>query len=219
MNLSTTKAVSAVFHLNDKEVKGELKCNFNAETLPFCSEPKYLGVTMDNTLTYRRHLESLRKKLTLSVALLRLFVGSGWGAGLTTLRTATLALVNPTAEYCALLPGATVLTPASLIHAVINDALRTVTGCLRPEPADNFSILTGIQPAELLRKGATLSLARRAMEPGHLLEHSADTGSPGGKARHLQSMHPSPHSNSSVHLMTTTEVRRSGPITDGMRRG
>jgi len=33
--------------------------NLNNETLPFCSEPKYLGVTLDRSLTYRRHFESL----------------------------------------------------------------------------------------------------------------------------------------------------------------
>jgi len=52
--------------------------------------------------------------------------------------------------------------------------LRIVTGCLRPTPADNLPILAAIQPSELSRKGATLSLARHAMEPGHLL-HSALT--------------------------------------------
>ena len=58
-------------------------------------------VTLDRSLTYRRHLESLRKKLTSRVALLRRLAGSGWGAGATTLRTATLVLVHSTAEYCA----------------------------------------------------------------------------------------------------------------------
>jgi len=43
----------------------------------------------------------------------------------------------------------------------MNYALRTVTGCLRPTPADNLPILAGIQHAELRRKGTTLSLARR----------------------------------------------------------
>ena len=62
LKLSTTKAVSAVFHLNNKEVKRELKVNFNNETLPFFSEPKYVAVTLDRSLTYRRHLESLRKR-------------------------------------------------------------------------------------------------------------------------------------------------------------
>ena len=53
LKLSTMKTVSAVFHPNNKEAKRELKVNFNNETLPFCSEPKYLGVTLDRSLTYR----------------------------------------------------------------------------------------------------------------------------------------------------------------------
>ena len=73
LKLSTTKRISAVFHLNNKEAKCELKVNFNNETLPFCSEPKYLVVTLDRSLTYRRHFDSLRKKLTSRVALLKRF--------------------------------------------------------------------------------------------------------------------------------------------------
>ena len=47
----------------------------------------------------------------------------------------------------------------------------------------------GIQPAELRRKEATLSLALRAMEPGHLL-HSALISLSSGKARRLKPRHP-----------------------------
>jgi len=43
LKLSTTKTVSAVFYLNNKEAKRELKVHFNNKNLPFCSEPKYLG--------------------------------------------------------------------------------------------------------------------------------------------------------------------------------
>ena len=63
-----------------------------------------------------------------------------------------------------------------------------MTGCLRPAPADNLLILAGIQPAELRRNGATLSLARRAMESGHLL-HTALTFPPSANARRLKSRH------------------------------
>ena len=71
----------------------------------------------------------------------------------------------------------------------INETLRIVTGCLRPTPANNLPILAGIQPAELRRRGATLSLGRLAMEPGHLL-HSAITRPPGAAAQRLKSRHP-----------------------------
>jgi len=47
-----------------------LAVNHNNETLPLCSEPTYLGVTLDRSLTYLRHLELLCKKLTSCVAIL-----------------------------------------------------------------------------------------------------------------------------------------------------
>jgi len=39
LKFSTTKTVSAVFHLNNKEVKRELKVNFNKETCPSLPSP------------------------------------------------------------------------------------------------------------------------------------------------------------------------------------
>ena len=103
------------------------------------------------------------------------------------MRTATLALIHSTAEYCA--PVWCRSAHTRLIDSTINDALRIVTGCLRPTPADNLPILAGIQPAELRRRGVTLSLVRRAIEPGHLL-HSALTRPSGAVARRLKSRHP-----------------------------
>jgi len=103
------------------------------------------------------------------------------------LRKATLALVHSTAEYCA--PVWCHSAHARLIDPTINDALRIVTGCLRPTPANNLPILAGIQPAELRCKGATLSLGFRAMEPGHLL-HSALTHPSDAAAWRLKLRHP-----------------------------
>ena len=110
---STTKTVSAVF-LNNKEVKRELKVNHNDETLPFCSEPKCLGPrsSVSRSLTYRRHLESLGKKLTSRVALLRRLAGSGWGNNVANSHLSTGPLNK---QSSALLSGALVLTCISLI--------------------------------------------------------------------------------------------------------
>jgi len=188
LKLSITKTVLAAFHLTRK-LKVSLKSNATTKPLPFCSEPKYLGVTLDRSFTFCRHLESLRKKLTSRVAFLRRLAGSVWGAGATTLRTATLALVHSTAEY-----GAPVWYGSAhtrLIDLTINDALRIVTGCLRPTPVDNLPILAGIKPAELRRSGSTLSLARHAMEPDHLL-HSALTRPSRANARRLKSQIETP---------------------------
>jgi len=177
-----TKTVSAAFYLGHKEAKRELKAKYNNKTLPFCSESKYLGVMLDRSLMYGWHLESLRKKLTSRVTLLRWLAGSGWGAGTTTLRITTLALVHSTAEYC-------VPVWCRSAHTRLIDILRIVTGCLRHTPAENLPILTGIQPTELRRNGATLSLARCAIKPRHLL-NSALTRPLSANAWRLKQRHP-----------------------------
>ena len=45
-----------------------------------------------------------------------------------------------------------------------------VTGCLHPTLTDHFPILSGIQPAEHCRQGATLSMVYRgSLDPDHIL--------------------------------------------------
>ena len=93
----------------------------------------------------------------------------GWGVGAKTLRIATLSLVYLADEYCA--PVWCRSAHTRLIDSVLNDALRIVTGCLRPTPTDHLPVLSGIQPAELRRLGATLSLAHRgSLDPDHILQ-------------------------------------------------
>ena len=147
LKLSHTKTVTAAFHLNNREAKRELKVYNNSRLLLFCPTPTYLGVKLDRWLTFRHHLVELRKKLSSHVTLLRRLVGSGWGAGAKTLCIATLSLVYSTAEYYA--PVWCRSAHTRLIDSVLNDALRIVTGCLRPTPTDHLPVLSGIQPAEL----------------------------------------------------------------------
>ena len=100
---------------------------------------------------------ALRKTLSSRVTLLRQLVSSGWGASAKTLHIAILSLIYSTAEYCA--PVWCRSAHIRLIDRVLNDALRMITGCLRPTPTDHLPVLSGIQPAKLRRLGMTLSLA------------------------------------------------------------
>jgi len=143
--------------------------------------------------------------------LLRRLAGSGWGAGATILRIATLAPVRPTAEYCA--PVWCRSAHTRFIDPAINDTLRIVTGRQCPTPAHNLPILAGIQPAELRRNGTTLSPARCATEPGHLI-HSALTCPSSADARRLKSRHqllPASQLTSSSDDNNIHVLRSKGP--------
>ena len=169
---------TTAFYLNNREAKRKLNVYNNGKRLPFCPVPTYLGVKLDRSLTFRHHLEALCKKLTTRVALMRRLAGSGWGAGAKTLRTAALSLVYSTAEYCA--PVWCCSAHTRLVDSVLNDALRIVTGCLRPTPTDYLPVLAGIQPVELRRLGATPSLAYRgSLDPDHVF-YELLAGSPDG---------------------------------------
>ena len=115
--------VTAAFHLHNREAK----VKNNGKILPFGSMPTYLGVKLDRALTYRHHLQALRKKLSTRVSLMRRLAGSGCGSSAKTLRTAVLSLIHSTAEYCA--PTWCRSAHTHLIDSVLNDALRIVTGC------------------------------------------------------------------------------------------
>ena len=206
LKLSHTKTVTTAFYLNSREAKRELKIFNNGKLLPYCPTPTYLGVKLNRSLIFRHHLEALRKKLSTRITLLRRLAGSGWGAGAKTLRTAALPLVYSTAEYCA--PVWCRSAHTRLIDSVLNDALRIVTGCLRPTPTDYLPILAGIQPAELRRQEATLSLANRAtLNPDHIL-HEQLVGKQNAHQGRLKSRRPFvPAAQKLLDSLTESDIR------------
>lgn len=61
--------------------------------------PKYLGITLDWTLSFKIHIENTAKKVKFRVNLIQKVAGTGWGVNAITLGTATMAIVYSTAEY------------------------------------------------------------------------------------------------------------------------
>jgi len=51
------------FHLNNKQANRELNVQFNGNALWHNKHPKYLGVTLDRTVSYRKHLENTAAKI------------------------------------------------------------------------------------------------------------------------------------------------------------
>ncbi|KAJ3595358.1 hypothetical protein NHX12_004662, partial [Muraenolepis orangiensis] len=80
LQLSTGKTVSAVFHLCNREARRELEISVENKPLEFQQAPKYLGVRLDRTLSYKQHLDEVRAKVTARVSLIRRLAGTTWGA-------------------------------------------------------------------------------------------------------------------------------------------
>ena len=61
--MNTTKTVSTLFHLNNNKANRKLKVLAGTSTLPYDPNPKYLGVILDRTLSYKQHIDNTTNKL------------------------------------------------------------------------------------------------------------------------------------------------------------
>jgi hypothetical protein len=52
------------FHLRTTEAKRKLQVSWKGSTLDQTDQPKYLGITLDRSLTYRHHCIKTRQKVT-----------------------------------------------------------------------------------------------------------------------------------------------------------
>ena len=101
LQLSIGKTVSAAYHLNNREARRELHIFVNNKRLEFQQAPRYLGVCLDRSLTFKQHLEEVAANVSSRISLIRRLAGTSWGATAKLLRISTQALVFSKAEYCA----------------------------------------------------------------------------------------------------------------------
>ena len=102
--------------------------------------PKYLGVRLDRTLSYKTHIHNTKIKLATRNNPLKKLTNSRWGTNARTIRSTALALCYSTAEYA-----------APVLNTQLNQACRSITGCLKPTNVENLYLLAGISLPEINR--------------------------------------------------------------------
>ncbi|VEN43210.1 unnamed protein product [Callosobruchus maculatus] len=138
------------FHLNNKQARIEPQVYFNDNLVRYNPHPKYLGITMDRTLSFRKHLENTAAKLSTRNNIIHKLCGTTWGANATTLRISALSLVYSTAEYCA--PVWLNSPHAKMIDTKLNETMRIISGCLKTTPLPWLPVLCHITPPHIRRQ-------------------------------------------------------------------
>ena len=80
------KTVACAFHLYTREAKTQFQVKFCGERVSHDPFPRYLGVTLNRSLTYKKHLEGLGAKLRSRNSIIQKLAGTSWGSDARTLR-------------------------------------------------------------------------------------------------------------------------------------
>lgn len=138
------KTESCVFHLRNHEADRKLKIIWDGVNIRHSPEPKYLGVILDRSLTYRINCQKLGAKVRSRNNILRRLTTTHWGASPHVLRTSGLALSYSAGEYAS--PVWARSTHSRKVDVALNDTCRLITGTLKPTPLCHLYRLAGIAP-------------------------------------------------------------------------
>lgn len=154
LKLNPNKTEVCCFHLNNKMANRELQVHIDNQLLRHNSYPKYLGVTLDRTLSFKKHLENTAAKLRTRNNIIHKLCGTTWGSTATTLRCSALGLVYSAAEYCA--PVWMNSSHTKIIDTQLNTTMRLISGTIKTTPTQWLPLLSHIPPPDLRRQNALL---------------------------------------------------------------
>jgi len=124
-----SKTQVSAFHLRNREATIKLNVLWRGSSLEHTETPKYLGVILDRTLTYKYHCQKTRQKVNARNNILRRLTGSKWGANPSVLRTTARALCFSTGEYAC--PVWSRSSHAKQVDVALNETCRITTGCMK----------------------------------------------------------------------------------------
>lgn len=166
---SPNKTECSCFHLNNKQANHEPEIFWKGERLRYNPNPKYLGITLDRTLSFKKHLENTAAKIQTRNNILEKLCGTSWGATAETLRCSAMGLVFSAAEY-----GAPVWMSShhvSKVDVQLNRSMRIITGCIKSTPTYWLPTLSHIMPPHIRRREALLREYKKIMDNPELPIH------------------------------------------------
>lgn len=163
---SPAKTEVSCFHLNHHESNRELNVFINNTRLKHNSSPKYLGITLDRTLSFNAHLTKTSQKIKTRNNIIQKLTGTSWGANSNCLRISALSLVYSAAEY-----GSPIWLNShhtQKIDTQLNTTMRLISGTLRPTPTEWLPKLCNIAPPQMRRQQSLLREYKKIMGNDHI---------------------------------------------------
>ena len=168
-NPSKTKVCS--FHLKNREANRPLYIIWHGKKFKNTAYPKYLGVTLDRSLTFKKHIQNCKAKVCMENNILRKLISSHLGAIPHTLRISALDLCYSAAEYA--YPVWSQSAYAHRLDPALNDSCCIITRCLKSTNTNCLYLIARIAPPDIQHEVASRRERQKARhDPSHMLYRS-----------------------------------------------
>jgi ribonuclease HI len=166
LEINTDKTVFSLFSLGTKTTEEDFELWLDGEKVSYEKHPKYLGVTLDKTLTLRHHVDDMVEKATSRLRLIKHLSSCSWGADQHLLRQLYIGYVRSVFDYSLPLQIIASDTQLSRLDRIQNQAVRFISGAMRTTPTDACEINTDIEPLTLRRERAVVEARERYLRMG-----------------------------------------------------
>ena len=150
----------------------------NQETIPFKRTARYLGVTLDDKLTWNAHVEQKCMKGITLIGQSRRVVGRTWGLNPKTMLWIYKTIVRPTLAYGALIwaPALERKTTAERMERVQRAACLAITGAMKSTPTKAMEVALDLLPLDVFLQGEAMKAGYRVKVGGFWRTRMAVSG-------------------------------------------
>lgn len=143
------KTISITLHLNNRDARKKLNLQIGNHNIMNKEHPKYLGVNLDRSLTFRQHLEDIKNKIKTKIKIIQKLAGTSWGADTMVRRNSAIAFVYSVAEYCASVLARSV--HCTKVNTQLNQVMQIISGTTKPTQTLWLPVLAYINSPDLRR--------------------------------------------------------------------
>ena len=119
--------------------------------LPHVEQYKYLGMRIDNSLSWRAHTTHLKQTCSKAMGLLKTLSYTQWGADRTTLLKLYLAVIKPKLDYGCEAYSSACKTYLESLQPIQNNAIRIALGAFKSTPIISLHAESGLKTLDRYR--------------------------------------------------------------------
>lgn len=127
LNIQSKKCNYMVFNKNNnRKFNEDFTIEMYNETIPACENFKFLGITFDQGLTFREHVNTIKKKCVNRLNLLKIISNRKWKLDKKTLKIVYIALIRSIFDYSSTIIQTLCTSTAKCLQVIQNQAIRAI---------------------------------------------------------------------------------------------